>query len=61
MNYERHYLTPLLEPRSIAIVGASETPGSIGATLVRNMLDTAYGGKLFFVNPGHDNVFGQTS
>jgi acetyltransferase len=61
MNYERHYLTPLLEPRSIAIVGASETPGSIGATLVRNMLDTAYGGKLFFVNPRHETIFGQKS
>ena len=61
MNNERHYLTPLLEPQSIAIIGASETPGSIGATLVRNMLDTAYKGRLYFVNPKHDNVFGQKS
>jgi acetyltransferase len=61
MNNERHYLTFLLEPRSIAIIGASETPGSIGETLVRNMLDTSYPGKLFFVNPKHDKVFGQTS
>ncbi len=61
MNNERHYLTFLLEPRSIAVVGASETPGSIGETLVRNMLDTNYAGKLFFVNPKHDKVFGQKS
>ena len=64
MHYERHYLTPLFEPQSIAIVGASETPGSIGATLARNMLDnldTAYKGKVFFVNPKHDTVFGQPS
>jgi acetyltransferase len=61
MNNERHYLTFLLEPRSIAVVGASETPGSIGETLVRNMMDTNYAGKLFFVNPQHDKVFGQKS
>jgi acetyltransferase len=61
MNNERHYLTSLFEPRSIAIIGASETPGSIGETLVRNMLDTNYSGKLFFVNPKHERVFAQKS
>ncbi len=59
MNYEQHYLTPLFEPKSIAIIGASETPGSVGATLVRNMLDTGYQGKIYFVNPKHASVFGQ--
>ena len=61
MNNERHYLTHLLEPRSVAIIGASETPGSIGQTLVRNMLDANYPGKLFFVNPRHEMVFAQKS
>ncbi|MDK9725512.1 MAG: bifunctional acetate--CoA ligase family protein/GNAT family N-acetyltransferase [Sterolibacteriaceae bacterium MAG5] len=64
MHYEQHYLTPLFEPKSVAIIGASETPGSIGATLARNMLDNldaGYKGKLFFVNPRHDTVFGQPS
>jgi acetyltransferase len=61
MNNERHYLTPLLEPKSVAIIGASETPGSIGETLVRNILDANFPGKVFFVNPKHDKVFGRTS
>lgn len=61
MNNERHYLTHLLEPRSVAIIGASETPGSIGQTLVRNMLDANYPGKLFFVNPRHEMIFAQKS
>ncbi len=61
MHYDLHYLTSLFEPQSIAIIGASETPNSIGATLVRNMLDTTYKGKLFFVNPKHETVFGQKS
>ena len=34
---DRHYLTPLFEPGSVAIVGGSERPGSIGAVLVENM------------------------
>ncbi len=59
MNYEQHYLTPLFEPKSIAIIGASETPGSVGATLARNVIDGGFKGKLFFVNPRHDTVFGQ--
>ncbi|MCK9387653.1 MAG: GNAT family N-acetyltransferase [Sulfuritalea sp.] len=61
MHSEQHYLHTLFEPESIAIVGASETPNSIGVTLVRNMLDSGYKGKLFFVNPKHDTVFGQQS
>lgn len=59
MNYEQHYLTSLFEPRSIAIVGASERPGSIGTTLVRNVIDGGFKGKLFLVNPSHEAVFGQ--
>ncbi|MCX7169628.1 MAG: GNAT family N-acetyltransferase [Proteobacteria bacterium] len=61
MSYEQHYLTPLFEPKSIAIIGASETPGSVGLTMVRNMLDTEYKGQLFFVNPKHKTIFGQRS
>jgi acetyltransferase len=61
MHNEQHYLHTLFEPGSIAIVGASETPNSIGVTLVRNMLDSGYKGKLFFVNPKHETVFGQKS
>ncbi|MCK7491639.1 MAG: hypothetical protein MZW92_08050 [Comamonadaceae bacterium] len=51
---ERHYLTPLFEAASVAIIGASERAGSIGAVLVRNMLDAGYQGKLFAVNPKHE-------
>ncbi len=59
MNHEQHYLSPLFEPQSVAIIGASETPSSIGNTLARNMLDSGYKGRLYFVNPRHKTVFGQ--
>ena len=59
MDYERHYLTSLFEPQSVAIVGASETPNSIGLTVARNMQSAGYTGKLFYVNPGHKRLFGE--
>ena len=55
---ERHYLTPLFAPESIAIVGASERPGSVGAVLVSNMRAANYRGALFAVNPKHHSVQG---
>jgi acetyltransferase len=58
MMHDQHYLKSLFEPSSVAIVGASEREGSIGAVLVRNMLEAGYKGKLFAVNPNRDQVFG---
>jgi len=55
---DQHYLTPLFEARSLAVVGASEHEGSIGAVLMRNLLDASYQGKLYAVNPSHPTVFG---
>jgi acetyltransferase len=54
----RHYLTPLFEPRSVAIVGASETPGKVGTVLLSNMLSAGYRGPLFAVNPKYSAVGG---
>jgi len=54
---DRHYLTPLFEPRSVAIIGASEREHSIGAVLLRNMLDARYQGQIYAVNPGHKHIF----
>lgn len=59
MHSEKHYLTPLFEPRSVAIIGASEKQDSIGATLVRNMLDGDYKGHVYLVNPRHESLYGQ--
>ncbi|HEX2650150.1 MAG TPA: bifunctional acetate--CoA ligase family protein/GNAT family N-acetyltransferase [Burkholderiales bacterium] len=55
---ERHYLSPLFEPESMAIVGASENPGSVGAVLMQNMREAGYRGALYPVNPKHRSVFG---
>ena len=56
---ERHYLTPLFEPRSVGIIGASDREGSIGSIVFRNMLDAGFKGRLFAINPNREKVFDQ--
>ena len=44
-------LDALFEPNAIALVGASNQPGSVGAVLARNLLETGFPGPIFPVNP----------
>ena len=55
---DRHHLAPLFEPVSVAVVGASETTGSVGAVLIENMLAAPYRGALYAVNPRYHQVRG---
>lgn len=59
MHDEQHSLQALLAPRAIAIIGASETEGTVGRILARNMLDMNYRGQLFFVNPKYTTLYNQ--
>jgi acetyltransferase len=54
----RDRLERLLEPRSVAVVGASPKPGSVGGTILKNLLDCGYRGTLHPVNPKYDEVLG---
>ena len=44
-------LERLLRPRSIALVGASTTPGSLGECVLTNLEENGYRGNLYLVNP----------
>jgi len=44
-----HYLDPLLRPGSIAVVGASERPGSVGLQTMENLLTGGFGGNLYLL------------
>ena len=59
--HERHYLASLFEPKSVAIIGASETEGAVGNVIIRNVLGAGYKGKLFAVNPNHEKIYGLTA
>ena len=51
-------LDSLYRPKSIAVVGASNTPGKIGFTVVDNLLKSGYEGKIFPINPKDPEVQG---
>ena len=51
-------LKQLFAPRSVALVGASERPGSVGATMLRNLREGGFTGRLFPVNPKYDTLAG---
>jgi len=52
------YLDRLLEPASIAVIGASDRPASVGATVWRNLRAGAYTGRVLGVNPKHGTLDG---
>ncbi|MFZ2299621.1 MAG: acetate--CoA ligase family protein [Candidatus Moraniibacteriota bacterium] len=47
----------LFSPKSIAIIGASTRPGSVGYTLTENLLKNGYAGTVCPVNPKTDRLF----
>ena len=51
-------LDRLLEPSSIAVIGASDRPGSVGATVWRNLRGGNFAGALYPVNPRHSALEG---
>mgnify|MGYP000424249853 CR=1 FL=1 len=51
----------LFAPRSVAVIGASERPHSVGATVLRNLIDGGFLGPIYPVNPKHQMLVGRTS
>lgn len=44
-------LQKLFYPKSLAIIGASNTPGKLGYNVLKNLIDHGFEGKLYPVNP----------
>ncbi len=49
----------LLRPRSIAIVGASATPGALGASVLANLDRLGYSGEVHLINPNRSEIAGR--
>ncbi len=45
-------------PRSVAVIGASNAPHSVGALIMRNLLEAPFQGSVFPVNPQHTQIAG---
>jgi acetyltransferase len=48
-------------PKSLALVGASDRPGSTGRAVLQNLLSGNFGGVLYVVNPRYQEIAGQKS
>ncbi|MEW6261539.1 MAG: acetate--CoA ligase alpha subunit [Thermodesulfobacteriota bacterium] len=46
-----NYIASVMSPKSIAVIGATNRPGSVGLAVFRNILDAGYTGVLYPVNP----------
>jgi acetate---CoA ligase (ADP-forming) len=59
INVDREALNKLLKPKSIAVVGASATPGKIGYTVLDNLIKEGYKGNIYPINPTCDEILGK--
>lgn len=51
-------LEPLFRPRSVAVIGATDRAGTVGRSVVSNLLESRFPIKVYAVNPSHGEVLG---
>jgi acetyltransferase len=56
--YKRYSLDAIFTPKNVAVIGATETPKSVGHTVLRNLISNPFGGTIFPVNPKRETVLG---
>jgi acetyltransferase len=54
----RRPLDAIFQPRSVAVIGATEKPGSVGRTILWNLLSSPFGGTVYPVNPTRPAILG---
>jgi len=58
LGYARSPLDPFFNPRSVAVIGATEKPGSVGRTVFWNLISSPFGGTVYPVNPNRPSILG---
>ncbi|MGK7901163.1 MAG: bifunctional acetate--CoA ligase family protein/GNAT family N-acetyltransferase [Hormoscilla sp.] len=58
IRYEHQPLDAIFAPKTVAVIGATEKAGSVGRTILRNLIDSPFGGTVFPVNPKRKSVLG---
>jgi acetyltransferase len=58
LHYEQQALDSVFGPKNVAVIGATETPGSVGRTILWNLISSPFGGTVFPVNPKRPGVLG---
>jgi acetyltransferase len=57
--YDTHYLQSALAPASVAVIGASERPATLGRDVFANLLAGGFKGRIDAVNPKYTSVQGR--
>jgi len=52
-------LDNFFNPKSIAVIGASRTPGKVGYDILKNIIQYGYEGAVYPINPGADELLGK--
>ncbi len=58
LRYERHPLAAMFAPTNVAVIGATEKTGSVGRTILWNLISSPFGGTVFPLNPKRPSVLG---
>src|SRR5579859_6269335 len=53
-----HPLDSFFRPHTVAVIGATDRPGSVGRSILWNLLRNPFGGVVYPVNPKHKSVLG---
>ncbi|HXQ26056.1 MAG TPA: bifunctional acetate--CoA ligase family protein/GNAT family N-acetyltransferase [Candidatus Acidoferrales bacterium] len=54
-------LDAFFQPRSVAVIGATEREGSVGRTTFANLINSSFRGNVYPISPKHPTVLGHTS
>lgn len=58
LRYEQRPLDEMFRPNSVAVIGATERAGSVGRTVLWNLITNTFGGTVYPVNPTRHSVLG---
>ena len=58
LHYEPRPLDAIFAPKYVAVIGATEKAGSVGRTVLWNLISNPFGGTVFPINPNRPGVLG---
>src|SRR5918998_315860 len=58
LGYEKRSLDAIFRATSVAVIGATDEAGSVGRTVMRNLINNPFGGTVSPVNPNRPSVLG---
>lgn len=55
---KNHDISFFFNPKSICVIGASNTPGKVGHTVMNNLIKSGFTGNIYPINPNSDEILG---